>query len=147
RKTQQKPQAPAVTYATYRGSARIRQLMKNQSETAENGEESTENGNALMVKENGEIQTTVSPKSGHLMKENGEDEDKDHKDDVIVDSSNVKIDLKKSSKTQCCLRSNRHEVTPNASASPTELSDEVDLKHTPALEATKVKRAYSLDSL
>uniref|UniRef100_A0A493TCN9 Crystallin beta-gamma domain containing 3 n=1 Tax=Anas platyrhynchos platyrhynchos TaxID=8840 RepID=A0A493TCN9_ANAPP len=147
KKTQQKPQAPAVTYATYRGSARIRQLMKNQSETAENGEESTENGNALMVKENGEIQTTVSPKSGHLMKENGEDEDKDHKDDVIVDSSNVKIDLKKSSKTQCCLRSNRHEVTPNASASPTELSDEVDLKHTPALEATKVKRAYSLDSL
>uniref|UniRef100_A0A8B9DQD5 Crystallin beta-gamma domain containing 3 n=1 Tax=Anser cygnoides TaxID=8845 RepID=A0A8B9DQD5_ANSCY len=147
RKTQQKPQAPAVTYATYRGSARIRQLMKNQSETAEKGEESTENGNASMVKENGEMQPTVSPKLGHLIKENGEVEDKDHKVDVIVNSSEVKMELKKSGKTQHCLGSNRHEITPNASASPTESSDEVDLRHTPALEATKVKRAYSLDSL
>uniref|UniRef100_A0A8B9I2E9 Crystallin beta-gamma domain containing 3 n=1 Tax=Anser brachyrhynchus TaxID=132585 RepID=A0A8B9I2E9_9AVES len=146
-KTQQKPQAPAVTYATYRGSARIRQLMKNQSETAEKGEESTENGNASMVKENGEMQPTVSPKLGHLIKENGEVEDKDHKVDVIVNSSEVKMELKKSGKTQHCLGSNRHEITPNASASPTESSDEVDLRHTPALEATKVKRAYSLDSL
>nr|XP_047927563.1 very large A-kinase anchor protein isoform X1 [Anser cygnoides] len=147
KKTQQKPQAPAVTYATYRGSARIRQLMKNQSETAEKGEESTENGNASMVKENGEMQPTVSPKLGHLIKENGEVEDKDHKVDVIVNSSEVKMELKKSGKTQHCLGSNRHEITPNASASPTESSDEVDLRHTPALEATKVKRAYSLDSL
>ncbi|XP_042722763.1 very large A-kinase anchor protein [Lagopus leucura] len=143
---QRKPQAPAVTYATYRGSARIRQLLKSQSEMTEKGEESTENRNASVIKENGEIQT-LSPKSEHLTKENGEDEDKDHEDDVIVNSSTVKMELKKSGKVQHYLGSNKHEIMPNASASPTGSSSGVDLKHTPALEANKVKRTYSQDSL
>uniref|UniRef100_A0A8C3LUY5 Crystallin beta-gamma domain containing 3 n=1 Tax=Chrysolophus pictus TaxID=9089 RepID=A0A8C3LUY5_CHRPC len=144
---QRKSQAPAVTYATYRGSARIRELLKSQSEMTEKGEESTENRNASVIKENGEIQTVVSPKSEHLTKENGEDEDKDHEDDVIVNSSTVKMELKKSGEAQHYLGSNKHEIMPNASASPTGSSSGVDLKHTSALEANKVKRTYSQDSL
>ncbi|XP_074890142.1 very large A-kinase anchor protein [Buteo buteo] len=144
---QRKPEAPAVTYATYRGSARIRQLLKNQSEMNEKGEESTENRNASVAKENGEIQTTVSPKSGHLIKENGDDEGKDHKDDAIVKSSAVKMGRKKSGKAQHCLGSSKHEITAKATTSSTESSHEIDLRCMPALAATKVKRTYSLDSL
>ncbi|XP_068281105.1 very large A-kinase anchor protein isoform X2 [Nyctibius grandis] len=144
---QRKPEAPAVTYATYRGSARIRQLMKNQSEMAEKGEESTENRNASMVKENGEIQTTVSPKSGHLLKENGEKEGKDHEDAVIVNSSALKMETKKSGEVQHRLGSSKHEINAKVTTSSTESSHEIDFKHTPVLAATKVKRTYSLDSL
>ncbi|XP_021257436.1 very large A-kinase anchor protein isoform X3 [Numida meleagris] len=144
---QRKPQAPAVTYATYRGSARIRQLLKSQSEMTEKGEESTENRNASVIKENGEIRTVVSPTSEHLTKENGNDEGEDHEDDDIVNSSTVKMELKKSGEAQLYLGSNKHETTPNASASSTGSSSEVELKHTPVLEATEVKRTYSQDSL
>uniref|UniRef100_A0A663E8D7 Crystallin beta-gamma domain containing 3 n=1 Tax=Aquila chrysaetos chrysaetos TaxID=223781 RepID=A0A663E8D7_AQUCH len=143
---QRKSEAPAVTYATYRGSARIRQLLKNQSEMNEKGEESTENRNASVVKENGEIQT-VSPKSGHLIKENGVDEGKDHKDDAIVKSSAVKMGRKKSGKAQHCLGSSKHEITAKATTSSTESSHDIDLRHMAALAAAKVKRTYSLDSL
>nr|XP_013805463.1 PREDICTED: very large A-kinase anchor protein [Apteryx mantelli mantelli] len=144
---QQKPESPAVTYATYRGSARIRQLLKNQSEMAARGEESTENRNASFVKENGEIRMTVSSKSGLLLKENGKDEDKDNEDDVAVNSSTIKKELKKSGKAQHCLGSSKHEITANTLASSTDSSSEVDLKHAPTLDTTRVKRTYSLDSL
>ncbi|XP_009888422.1 PREDICTED: beta/gamma crystallin domain-containing protein 3 [Charadrius vociferus] len=143
---QRKPEAPAVTYATYRGSARIRQLLKNQSEMAEKGEESTESRNGSMVKENGQIQTTVSPKSGHLIKENGEDEGK-YEDDVIVNYSAVKMGTKKSGEAQHCLGSSKHEITAKTTTSSTESSHEIDLKRKPTLAATKVKRTCSLDSL
>ncbi|KGL97319.1 hypothetical protein N301_07197, partial [Charadrius vociferus] len=146
RQRQRKPEAPAVTYATYRGSARIRQLLKNQSEMAEKGEESTESRNGSMVKENGQIQTTVSPKSGHLIKENGEDEGK-YEDDVIVNYSAVKMGTKKSGEAQHCLGSSKHEITAKTTTSSTESSHEIDLKRKPTLAATKVKRTCSLDSL
>ncbi|XP_072183785.1 very large A-kinase anchor protein isoform X2 [Excalfactoria chinensis] len=147
KQTHRKPQAPAVTYATYRGSARIRQLLKSQSEKTDKGEESTENENASVIKENGEIKTVVSPKSEHLTKENGEDEDKDHEDDVIVNSSTVKMELKKSGEVQHYLGSSKHEIMPDASASSTGSFSGVDLKHAPASEANKVERAYSQDLL
>ncbi|KFO89043.1 hypothetical protein N320_00984, partial [Buceros rhinoceros silvestris] len=147
RHMQRKPEGPAVTYATYRGSARIRQLLKNQSEMAEIGEERTKNRNASMVKENGEIQTTVSPKSGHLIKENGEDKDKDHEDDAVVNSSAFKMGRKKSSKPHHCLGSSNQEISAKATTSSTESSHEMDLEHTPALAAITVKKSYSLDSL
>ncbi|XP_051464887.1 very large A-kinase anchor protein isoform X2 [Apus apus] len=142
-----KPEAPAVSYATYRGSARIRQLLKNQAEKAEKGEESTENRNASEVKENGEIQTTVSPKSGHLIKENGEDECKDHEDSVIVNSAAFKMEAKKSGRAQHCWGSSKHEITAKVPTSSMESFHDTDLKHAPALAATKVKRTHSLDSL
>ncbi|XP_010295481.1 PREDICTED: beta/gamma crystallin domain-containing protein 3, partial [Phaethon lepturus] len=144
---QRKPEAPAVTYATYRGSARIRQLLKNQSEMAKKEEESTENRNDSVIKQNGEIQTTVSPKSRHLIKENGEDQGKDHEDDVTVNSSAVKMGMKKAGKAQHCLGSSKHEITVKTTTSFADLSCEVELKHMPALAATKVKRTCSLDSL
>lgn len=144
---QRKPEGPAVTYATYRGSARIRQLLKNQSEMAEIGEERTKNRNASMVKENGEIQTTVSPKSGHFIKENGEVKDKDHEDDAVVNSSASKMGRKKSSKPHHCLGSSNQEISAKAATSSTESSHEMVLEHTPALAAITVKKSYSLDSL
>ncbi|KFQ70659.1 hypothetical protein N335_14485, partial [Phaethon lepturus] len=147
RQMQRKPEAPAVTYATYRGSARIRQLLKNQSEMAKKEEESTENRNDSVIKQNGEIQTTVSPKSRHLIKENGEDQGKDHEDDVTVNSSAVKMGMKKAGKAQHCLGSSKHEITVKTTTSFADLSCEVELKHMPALAATKVKRTCSLDSL
>uniref|UniRef100_A0A8C2SM21 Crystallin beta-gamma domain containing 3 n=1 Tax=Coturnix japonica TaxID=93934 RepID=A0A8C2SM21_COTJA len=139
-----KPQAPAVTYATYRGSARIRQLLKSQSEKTDKEEGSTENENASVIKENGEVETVVSPKSEHLTKENGED--KDHEDDVIVNSSTVKMELKKSGEAQHYLGSNKHEIMPDTSASSGSFSG-VDLKYAPASEANKVETTYSQDSL
>ncbi|KAM6290420.1 very large A-kinase anchor protein [Porphyrio hochstetteri] len=144
---QRKPEAPAVTYATYRGSARIRQLLKSQSEMAEKGEKSTENRDGSVVKENGEIQTAGPSKSGHLIRENGEDEGRDHKDDATVNSSAIKMGRKKSGKAQHCLGSSKNEVTAKARTLSTEAFHEMDLKHTPALAAAKVKRTYSLDSL
>ncbi|XP_065532118.1 very large A-kinase anchor protein isoform X2 [Lathamus discolor] len=141
RQMQRKPEVPAVTYATYRGSARIRQLLKNQSETAERGEESIENTGASVVRENGEIHTTVSLKSEHL-KENGEDEGKGHEIDAVVNSSAIKMGRKKSGKAQHCMGSRKHEITAKATA-----SHEIDFKPTPALTAADVKRTYSLDSL
>ncbi|KFP89692.1 hypothetical protein N311_02320, partial [Apaloderma vittatum] len=145
RQMQRKPEVPAVTYATYRGSARIRQLLKNQSEVAEKGEESTENINVSMVKKNGEIQATVSPKSGHLINENG-DGGKDYEEEVTVNSSTVKM-RKKSGEAWHCLGSSKHEITAKATSSSTESSHEIDLKYMPALAAGKVRRTYSLDSL
>ncbi|XP_062479993.1 very large A-kinase anchor protein isoform X2 [Pezoporus occidentalis] len=139
---QRKPEAPAVTYATYRGSARIRQLLKNQSETAEKGEESIENTGASVVRENGEIHTTVPLKSEHLIKENGEDEGKGHEVDAVVNSSAINMGRKKSGKAQHCMGSNKHETTAKATT-----SHEIDFKPTPALTAANVKRTYSLDSL
>ncbi|XP_030327899.1 very large A-kinase anchor protein isoform X2 [Strigops habroptila] len=147
RQMQRKPEAPAVTYATYRGSARIRQLLKNQSETAEKGEESIENRNASAVKENGEIHTTVSLKSGHLIKENGEDEGKGHEVDAIVNSSAIKMGRQKSGKTQHCMGSSKHEITAKTTTSSTGSCHEIDFKCSPALTAANVKRTYSLDSL
>ncbi|KFP85424.1 hypothetical protein N310_13662, partial [Acanthisitta chloris] len=146
RQMRRKSDAPAVTYATYRGSSRIRQLMKNQSEMTGKGQESTENINDTMVKENGEIQITHSLKSGHLIEENAEDEGKDCKDDAIVNSSAVRMGNKQSGKAQHCLGSSKHEITAKATTSTTESCHELDLRHTPALAATKVKRTYSLDS-
>ncbi|KFP34392.1 hypothetical protein N325_10094, partial [Colius striatus] len=147
RQLQRKPEAPAVTYATYRGSARIRQLLKSQSEMDGKGEESTGKINASLVKENGERQTTETPKSEHFIKENGEDEGQDHEDNAIVNSSAVKMGRKKYGKARHCLGSSKHEITAKASTSSTEPPPELDLIHTPALAATKVKRTHSLDSL
>ncbi|KFU95566.1 hypothetical protein M959_09016, partial [Chaetura pelagica] len=147
RQRHRKPEAPAVSYATYRGSARIRQLLKNQAEKTEKGEESTENRNASEGKENGEIQTTVSPESGHLIKENGEEECKDHEGSVIVNSAAFKMETKTSGKAQHCWGSSKHEITAKVTTSSMESFHDTDLKHAPALDATKVRRTHSLDSL
>ncbi|KFO57442.1 hypothetical protein N302_03479, partial [Corvus brachyrhynchos] len=146
RQTRQKPEAPAVTYATYRGSARIRQLLKNQSETGK-GEKSPENRNASAVKENGEVQTTLSVKSGCLIEENGRDEGKNHQDDGILNSSAVRVGSKQSGNAQHCLGRSKHERAAKATTLSTESCHELDLRNTPALAATTVKRTYSLDSL
>ncbi|XP_010212084.1 PREDICTED: beta/gamma crystallin domain-containing protein 3 [Tinamus guttatus] len=95
-------------------------------------------------RENGEIQMTVSSKSGHLFKENGEVEGKDNEDHNTVNSSTINTELRKSPH---CLGGIKCEITANTSASSTDLSSEVDLKHAPALHTTRVKRTYSLDSL
>lgn len=142
RQTRRKPEAPAVTYATYRGSARIRQLLRNQSESGK-GEKGPENKDASTVKENGEVQTTLSVKSGCLIKENG----KDHQDDDILNSSEVRVGSKQSGKAQHCLGRSKQERTAKATHSSTESCHELHLRNTPALAGTKVKRTYSLDSL
>lgn len=146
RQTRRKPEAPAVTYATYRGSARIRQLLKSQSEIGK-GEKSPENRNVSTVKENGEVQTPLSVKSRCLIEENGKDEGKGHQDDAILNSSAVRVGSKQSGKTQHCLGRSKHERTAKATASSTESCHELDLRNTPALAVAKVKRTYSLDSL
>lgn len=147
RQMQRKPEAPAVTYATYRGSARIRQMLKNQLEIAEKGEENTEKRSAAMIKENGEIQIPVCPKSGYLITENGGNESKGHEDDdTTLNSSAVKIGRKKSEKCWPFLGSSKCENTVKATTAATESSHSGDLKPMPALATTKV-RTYSLDSL
>ncbi|XP_066423691.1 very large A-kinase anchor protein [Molothrus aeneus] len=146
KQTRRKLEAPAVTYATYRGSARIRQLLRNQSETGK-GEKSPENRNASTVKENGEVQTTLSVKSGCLIEENGRDEGKDHQDDAMLNSSAVRVGSKQSGKAQHCLGKSKHERTAKATTSSTESCHELHLRNAPTLGATKVKRTYSLDSL
>uniref|UniRef100_A0A8D2MQ63 Crystallin beta-gamma domain containing 3 n=1 Tax=Zonotrichia albicollis TaxID=44394 RepID=A0A8D2MQ63_ZONAL len=146
RQTRRKPEAPAVTYATYRGSARIRQLLRNQAATGK-GEKSPENRDASTVKGNGEVQTTLSVKSGCLIKENGRDEDNDHQDDAVLNSSAVRVGSKQFGKAQHCLGRSKHERTAKATASSTESCHELHFRNSPALAATKVKRTFSLDSL
>ncbi|XP_021405849.2 very large A-kinase anchor protein [Lonchura striata] len=141
-----KPEAPAVTYATYRGSARIRQLLRNQSETGK-GEKSPENRNASTAKENGGVQTTLSVKSGCLIEENGRDEGQDHQDDAMLNSSAVRVGSKQSGKAQHCMGRSKRERTAKAAISSTESCHELHLRTTSTLAATKVKRTYSLDSL
>ncbi|XP_039569080.1 very large A-kinase anchor protein [Passer montanus] len=146
KQTRRKAEAPAVTYATYRGSARIRQLLRNQSETGKR-EKSPENGNVSTVKENGEVQTTLSLKSGCLIEENGRDEGKDHQDDAKLNFSALRVGSKQSGKAQHCLSRSKRERIAKAPASCTESCNELHLRNAPALAATKVKRTYSLDSL
>ncbi|XP_027554177.1 very large A-kinase anchor protein [Neopelma chrysocephalum] len=140
KQTRRKAEAPAVTYATYRGSARIRQLLKSQSETTGKGGESPENGNVSMVKENGEIQRTPSLKSGR-------DEGEDHQGDAVLNPSAVRGESKQSGKAWHWLGRSKHEISAKATTSSTESCHEPDLRHEPALTAAKVKRTYSLDSL
>ncbi|XP_068000741.1 very large A-kinase anchor protein isoform X2 [Melanerpes formicivorus] len=147
KRMQHKPEAPAVTYATYRGSARIRQLLKNQLERDEKREENTENRNAAMVKENGEIQTPVSSQSGCLIKTNGVNGSKGHEDDATLNPSAVKMGRKKCGEAWHFPGSSKHEITVKATTSSTESSQEMDLNCMPALATAKVKRTYSLDSL
>ncbi|XP_056372307.1 very large A-kinase anchor protein isoform X2 [Oenanthe melanoleuca] len=142
KQTRRKPEAPAVTYATYRGSARIRQLLRNQSESGK-GEKGPENRNASAGKENGEVQTTLSVKSECLIKENG----KDHQDDDTLNSSAVRVGSKQFGKAQHCLGRSKQERTAKATTSSTESCHELHLRNTPALAGTKVTRTYSLDSL
>ncbi|XP_058686492.1 very large A-kinase anchor protein [Poecile atricapillus] len=146
KQTRRKPEAPAVTYATYRGSARIRQLLRNQSDIGK-GEKRPEDRNASAVKENGEVQTTLSCKSGCLIGENGRDEGEDHQDDAILNSSAVRVGSKQSGQAQHCLGRSKHERTAKARTSSNESCHELHLRNTPALAATKVKRTFSLDSL
>ncbi|KAL2311645.1 hypothetical protein Nmel_003379 [Mimus melanotis] len=146
RQTRRKPEAPAVTYATYRGSARIRQLLRNQSESGK-GEKSPDNRSASTVKENGEVQTTLSVKSGCLIEQNGKDEGKDLRDDDTLNSSAVRVGSKQSGKAQHCSGRSKQERTAKATTSSTESCHELHLRSTPALAGTKVKRTYSLDSL
>ncbi|TRZ23360.1 hypothetical protein HGM15179_003777 [Zosterops borbonicus] len=146
KQTRRKPEAPAVTYATYRGSARIRQLLRSQSEIGK-GEKSPEDRNAPTVKENGQVQATLSVKSGCLIEENGRDEGKDHQDDAILNSSAVGVGSKQSGKAQHWLGRNKHERTAKATTSSTASCHELHLRNTPALVAAKVKRTFSLDSL
>ncbi|XP_063275479.1 very large A-kinase anchor protein [Prinia subflava] len=146
KQTRRKPEAPAVTYATYRGSARIRQLLRSQSESGK-GERRPENGSASTVKENGEIPTTLSVKSGCLIEENGGDEGRDHQDDAVFNSSAVRVRSKQSGQAQHCLGRSKHERTAKATASCTESCHELHFRNTPALAATKVQRTCSLDSL
>ncbi|KFV68649.1 hypothetical protein N307_11007, partial [Dryobates pubescens] len=147
RQMQGKPEAPAVTYATYRGSARIRQLLKNQLERAEKREENAGNRNATMVKENGEIQTPISSPSGCLMKANGVNGSKGHEGDAMLNSSAVKIGRTKCGEAWHFPGSSKHEITVKATTSSTESSQEMDLNYMPALATAKVKRTHSLDSL
>ncbi|XP_053825813.1 very large A-kinase anchor protein [Vidua macroura] len=146
KQTRRKPEAPTVTYATYQGSARIRQLLRNQSETGK-GEKSPENRNASTVKENGGVQTTLSVKSGCLIEENGREGGKDHQDDAMLNSSAVRVGSKQSGKAQHCLGRSKHERTAKATSSSADSCHELHLRTTAALAATKVKRTCSLDSL
>ncbi|XP_027763691.1 very large A-kinase anchor protein [Empidonax traillii] len=145
--TRRKAEAPAVTYATYRGSARIRQLLKSQSEVTGKGEENPENRNVSMVKENGEIQRTPSLKSGCPVKEDGRDESEDPQGGAALNPSALRGGSKQSGKAQHGLGRSKHEITAKATTSSTGPCHEPDVRHEPALAAAKVKRTFSLDSL
>ncbi|XP_050189591.1 very large A-kinase anchor protein [Myiozetetes cayanensis] len=144
---QRKAEAPAVTYATYRGSARIRQLLKSQSEVTGKGEENPENRNVSMVKENGQIQRTPSLKSGRPVEEDGRDEGEDPQGDAELNPSALRGGSKQSGKAQHGLGRSKHEITAKATTSSTGPCHEPDLRHEPALAAAEVKRTFSLDSL
>ncbi|XP_025053970.1 LOW QUALITY PROTEIN: very large A-kinase anchor protein, partial [Alligator sinensis] len=128
RQTECKLDPPAVTYATYRGSARIRQLLKNQGEQIR--EKSTESKNNFTVIENGEIQTSIprnSPStiktetSDHVLKENQTDHAKDSKDDGRTNPFVVKIEQKKTGAVKDVLDSSIHGITAAKLACPTEM--------------------------
>ncbi|XP_019379455.1 PREDICTED: very large A-kinase anchor protein [Gavialis gangeticus] len=161
RQTECKLDPPAVTYATYRGSARIRQLLKNQGEQIR--EKSTESKNNFTVIENGEIQTSIpqnSPStiktetSDHVLKENQTDHAKDSKDDGRTNPFVVKIEQKKTGAVKDVLGSSEHGITATNLACPTEMDPSrnhtgeldplVSLKSAPVSDAPSAHKTHLL---
>ncbi|XP_048348718.1 very large A-kinase anchor protein [Sphaerodactylus townsendi] len=93
--------APAVTYATYRGSARIKQLLKKQAELEQKKEAPTST-NSSTAKNNQpadlrESESTAT-EAGLSLKEKSESETKDDKKIAQMDTSLAMIGLKNSAK-------------------------------------------------
>ncbi|XP_030437259.1 very large A-kinase anchor protein isoform X1 [Gopherus evgoodei] len=164
--TECKPDAPAVTYATYRGSVRIKQLLKKQAEEALRREENTEGKHIFTVTGNGEVQTAVLPNSpssvrveitGHPSKENQKDDAKNGKENVKANLSAVKMELKKTDVAKDILDSSEHGTIENASASSTETNSNsnhigeldlfVSLNHAPVSDTPEVNRTHFLDTV
>uniref|UniRef100_A0A674K5N4 Crystallin beta-gamma domain containing 3 n=1 Tax=Terrapene triunguis TaxID=2587831 RepID=A0A674K5N4_9SAUR len=164
--TECKPDAPAVTYATYRGSVRIKQLLKKQAEEALRREENTEGKHIFTVTGNGEVQTAILPNSpsnvrveitGHPSKENQKDDAKDGKENVEANLSAVKMELKKADVAKDILDSSEHGTIENTSASSTETNSNsnhigeldlfVSLNHAPVSDTPEVNRTHFLDSV
>ncbi|XP_067402360.1 very large A-kinase anchor protein isoform X2 [Emydura macquarii macquarii] len=160
-----KPEAPAVTYATYRGSLRIQQLLKKQAEVALR-EENTEGKHIFTVPESGEVQSGILPNStsnvrkeitGHLLKENQKDDTKDSKEDDKANLSVVKMELKKTVVAKDILDSHEHGTLANTSASSTETDSNrnhigeldlfVSLNHAPVSDTPEINRTHFLDSV
>uniref|UniRef100_A0A8C8RB41 Crystallin beta-gamma domain containing 3 n=1 Tax=Pelusios castaneus TaxID=367368 RepID=A0A8C8RB41_9SAUR len=160
--TECKPEAPAVTYATYRGSVRIKQLLKKQAEMALREEENTEGKHTG----NGEVQSDVllnptpnikKETIGHLVKENQKADAKDNKEDDKANLSVVKMELKKSDIAKDILDSCEHGRIANTSAPSTEIGSnrnhigELDLldslNHAPVPDIPEVERTHLLDSV
>ncbi|CAM4423703.1 very large A-kinase anchor protein isoform X1 [Caretta caretta] len=161
-----KPDAPAVTYATYRGSVRIKQLLKKQAEEALRREKNTEGKHIFTVTGNGEIQTAVLPNSpsnvrveitGPPSKENQKDHAKDGKENVKANLSAVKTELKKTDDAKDILDSSEHGTIENTSASSTETNSNsnhigeldlfVSLNHAPVSDTPEVNRTHFLGSV
>ncbi|XP_034647334.1 very large A-kinase anchor protein isoform X3 [Trachemys scripta elegans] len=164
--TECKPDAPAITYATYRGSVRIKQLLKKQAEEALRREENTEGKHIFTVTGNGEVQTAILPNSPsnvsveiteHMSKENQKDDAKDGKENVEANLSAVKMELKKTDVAKDILDSSEHGTTENTSASSTETNSNsnhigeldlfVSLNHAPVSDTPEVNRTHFLDSV
>nr|XP_005283768.1 very large A-kinase anchor protein [Chrysemys picta bellii] len=164
--TECKPDAPAVTYATYRGSVRIKQLLKKQAEEALRREENTEGKHIFTVTGNGEVQTAILPNSPsnvsveiteHMSKENQKDDAKDGKENVEANLSAVKMELKKTDVAKDILDSSEHGTIENTSASSTETNSNsshigeldlfVSLNHAPVSDTPEVNRTHFLDSV
>uniref|UniRef100_A0A8C3RKK5 Crystallin beta-gamma domain containing 3 n=1 Tax=Chelydra serpentina TaxID=8475 RepID=A0A8C3RKK5_CHESE len=164
--TECKPDAPAVTYATYRGSVRIKQLLKKQAEEALRREENTEGKHIFTVTGNEEVQTAILPNlpsnirveiTGYPSKENQKDYAKDGKENVNANLSAVKMELKKADVAKAILDSSEHGTSENTSASSTETNSnsnhigELDLfvflNHAPVSDTPEVNRTHFLDSV
>ncbi|XP_061484018.1 very large A-kinase anchor protein isoform X2 [Rhineura floridana] len=90
-------EAPAVTYATYRGSARIKQLLKKQAELEQEKQTSTStNNSAVKNKENCTVtlpnSETTATKTGFSLKNSSESETKDYKRDSQVNIFLAEVD-------------------------------------------------------
>nr|XP_020666038.1 very large A-kinase anchor protein isoform X1 [Pogona vitticeps]XP_020666048.1 very large A-kinase anchor protein isoform X2 [Pogona vitticeps] len=107
--------APSVTYATYRGSTRIKQLLKKQAELEqEEGNLTSINSSTTGIKEN---QTANFPNSEITIKTNPESED--DKKDLQANISLAEMDLEGSSKD--ILDSGEHRELKNKSTFMTEM--------------------------
>ncbi|XP_074854409.1 very large A-kinase anchor protein [Carettochelys insculpta] len=157
-----KPDAPAITYATYRGSVRIKQLLKKQTEEALR-EENIEDKNIFVVG-NGEVQSALLPNSpsdariaitGHLAKENQKKGAKGDKENVKTNLSAVKMELKKADVTKDNMDGSENGTAANTSVISTqtnanrnqigELDLSVSLNHALISDTAEVNRTHVLD--
>nr|XP_006124273.1 very large A-kinase anchor protein-like [Pelodiscus sinensis] len=164
--SEREPEAPAITYATYRGSVRIKQLLKKQAEEVLKSEENTESECIFTVTGNEEAQTATLPNSAsnvrieitrHLSKENQKDDAKDGKGNVKANLSAVKMELEKPDVAKDILDSSEHGTSAYTFAKTTETNSNrnhigeldllISLNHAPLSDALEVNRVHLLHSV
>ncbi|XP_054829686.1 very large A-kinase anchor protein [Eublepharis macularius] len=153
KKTDCELSAPAVTYATYRGSARIKQLLKKQAKQEKETPTSTNSSTAKHNQTaNLSESESIATKAELSLKENSESETKYDKKDAQMTAFQVEMGLK--NKAQDVLGSSDNREPNNTITSLTEMEtmkncikEVVSMKHASVSKTSEVNRNLLLQPI